>query len=398
MANAVRRCYNTDTPGNIRKRRQVGNGLVVDTSKMDNVKEYSTPVEKPFDLYEEFARLCGAPADMDRDGQIELFGQYQRDFDEMKEALFKDKTYEEQEELANTFIADWVANTKAKMADRKKKPTAPPEAYAAFVRIYLEWMERDEEEKIALVERSVNNAAREHRKFVPNIGYSQFLLKKGFTTMYGADFDEYVNEVWAIFLENCADVDSFAVYLQKDFEKAAREYDKMRDSFLDDVFKEWNSVTVGMSNQQLDKFFKSELVKRMKEFEAKKDNFEKRHSGYPKLTKLLRRPAQNMMGRLYREQRKASRGISLDADDINTDTKPEIEDKTEHGLLVEEDLVVRDYIERVKKKLDKMDEKILDDIISGASQTEIADELGVSNAAVSKRMKKIRAIMQDMIQ
>ena len=90
MANAVRRCYNTDTPGNIRKRRQVGNGLVVDTSKMDNVKEYSTPVEKPFDLYEEFARLCGAPADMDRDGQIELFGQYQRDFDEMKEALFKD--------------------------------------------------------------------------------------------------------------------------------------------------------------------------------------------------------------------------------------------------------------------------------------------------------------------
>lgn len=61
-------------------------------------------------------------------------------------------------------------------------------------------------------------------------------------------------------------------------------------------------------------------------------------------------------------------------------------------------MVVRDYIERVKKKLDKMDEKILDDIISGASQTEIADELGVSNAAVSKRMKKIRAIMQDMIQ
>lgn len=398
---------------------------------MDNVKENSTPAEKPLDLYEEFAHLCGAPADMDRDGQIELFGQYQRDFDEMKEALFKDKTYEEQEELANTFIADWVANTKAKMADRKKKPTAPPEAYITAVRIYAQWLERDEEKKIALAEQSVNNAARLHSMYKLNKDYSQFLLKKGYTTLYGADFDDYVNEAWATFLEMCSDVDQFAEYLKEDFDKnfdkcknmlktnyqkrCRLQLNRIVNNFIERAEKDWKREIEKYYRDNKDKDTDKEteegLPKKLVESldadcekrcaelaKIKKEFDETTAQGYPSLWLLLRRPAQNMMERLYREQQKASQGISLDADDINTDTMPEIEDKTKHGLLVENDLIVRDYIERVKKKLDKTDAQILDAKISGASQTEIANELGISNAAVSKRVNKIRAIMQNMIQ
>lgn len=106
-----------------------------------------------------------------------------------------------------------------------EKPTAPPEAYAAFVRVYIKWMENDENEQIALVEQSVRSAARLHRGSAwggNSYKYSYF-GKKG-SILYEAEFDEYVSEVWATFLERCNDVSQFAEYLQKDFDKYMEKY------------------------------------------------------------------------------------------------------------------------------------------------------------------------------
>lgn len=55
------------------------------------------------------------------------------------------------------------------MSDTKKtsaaQQTAPPEAYAAFVRIYMDWLGRTEDEQIALVEKSVRSAERANTRF-----------------------------------------------------------------------------------------------------------------------------------------------------------------------------------------------------------------------------------------
>lgn len=370
--------------------------------------------EEPLDLYAEFARLCGAPADMDWDGQIELFQQYQRDFDEMKEALFKDKTYEEQEELANTFIADWVANTKAKMADRKKKPTAPPEAYAAFVRIYLEWMERDEEEKITLVERSVNNAAKLQRMYALNKNYSQFLLKKGYTTLYGADFEDYVNEVWVKFLEACSDVDQFAVYLQENFDKnmlktnyhkhCQLQFNRMVDNFIKRAEKDWKKAIEKYDAehkdedkkpeeelpQELEDYLDDDCAKRCAELAKIKKEFDETTAvGYPSLWLLLRRPAQNMMGRLLRNQSAASQTISIEVE-AEDQKRCEFPDVGTDGIKVEDELALQDFIDHIRNVLDEKDREIFDLKASDYSQKEIAEKMGVSNAAISKRMKKIK--------
>ena len=65
------------------KRRQVGGKSTVDTENMEKEKNISP--EESLDLYAEFARLCGAPADMDRDGQIALFEEYQVYFDMLED-------------------------------------------------------------------------------------------------------------------------------------------------------------------------------------------------------------------------------------------------------------------------------------------------------------------------
>ena len=112
---------------------------------------------------------------------------------------------------------------------------------------------------------------------------------------------------------------------------------------------------------------------------------------------LLRRPAQNKMESSYKKQQKASQNVSLEADTSEEGLVLEIEDKTKHGLLVEDELVMLDCIERAKKRLDERSKKILDDKIAEVSQKETAKELGMSSAAVSKRVEKIRNIVRSVI-
>lgn len=118
-----------------------------------------------------------------------------------------------------------------------EKTQAPPEAYAAFVRIYIEWMEKNESEQIDMIERGVRRA-----RTVMDAhsgGMVSGSSRKDNTELLGAQFEEYVNTVWIEFREKCDNPDEFALYLQKDFEKymkksdeILKEYKALQDAFV----------------------------------------------------------------------------------------------------------------------------------------------------------------------
>lgn len=369
-------------------------------------KEKNILPEEPLDLYAEFARLCGAPADMDRDGQIALFEEYQTDFDKLKTKLNKCTSDEEQKKLTDDFTKGWIANAKSRLANmqEKNKPQAPPEAYATFVRIYMDWIEKGEDEQVALVEESVRAAKKVFDNAVyggKDVPYS-FFWKKG-SILFGAEFDEYVNEVWATFLEKCSDVDQFAEYLQKDFnrnfsdknylKKCQIQFNKMREKFLKRVFNKWDDDIKDMEDEKIDKYLEEEKNKRIAEFAKMKKEFEDTTAiCYPSLRLLLRRPAQNMMGRL-REQSLNPRSIPIGFKTEETGIY-EIEDIAADGRSIEGGLAVQDIIDRTISSLDEQDKQIITMRMSGYKNTEIAKELGIAKSTVSNHIKKIISMVR----
>lgn len=310
-------------------------------------------------LLAEFASLCGAPKDLDLDGQVMLFEEYQRALEvEIEDKFKKNTTEEECEKIVNDFICQWVAKKKEYFKNAKGKSTskAPPEAYAAFVRIYMDWMEkpvegkepetekRTAEDQRDLVRKSVWSANLNHKKFAKaGESFSNSIL-------YGAEFDEYVDEVYVKFLEKCSDVDKFADYLEKDFKSR---------------YKKFNGMNMG-----LDKL-------------------------YPSLNALLRRPAQNMMGSLYNSTKKGWRYISIDAEREN-DGPSVLETLNVHNLTMEELLLNKAVVEQVQGMLNEEDNKILELTLGGYTQEQIGEEIGKKKATVSRHWKKIQQLIQQV--
>lgn len=273
------------------------------------------------------------------------------------------------------------------------KTQAPPEAYAAFVRIYIEWMEKNEDDQIKMIERSVRRARTVMDAHSGGMVSGSF--RENNMELLGVQFEEYVNTVWIAFRERCDNPDEFALYLQKDFDKymkksneISKEYQEMQETFLQGVFAEWDNKTQNLSDSALDKFFDQELPKRKAEFQKLKADFERRHAAFPSLNTLLRRPAQNMMARRLAEVSHAKKAVSLD--DYTEDQKPlEIEDATANGLSQEEKIALDDILDQVMSGLDDQDQKIFAMKMNGYKQTEIAKELGLSDSTISNHIKKI---------
>lgn len=304
------------------------------------------------------------------------------------------------------------------MSNTSKTPavpeTAPPEAYAAFVRIYMDWLGRTEDEQIALVEKSVRSAERANVRF----GGMGFLTQRNGiiygNCLYGAEFDEYVNEVWAVFLEECDDVDKFAVYLQKSFERKwsdgnAKEYmrkcqdkfDKMRDKFIDEKSEEWADKAENLEGDELKKYLEEELEKFKEEFEKMKSDFEDNVVElYPSLRTLLRRPAQNMISRNRNSERRARKSVSLNAGIRSKEGGKlplDIEDETGNGLAVEEQLALQDIMDRTVAALSEEDAEIFKMKMEGYKNTEIAEKLGIANSTVTNRIKKIMSVLSNLL-
>ena len=112
---------------------------------MDITKEKNPALVAPLDLYAEFARLCGAPKDMNLDEQIMLYEEYQRAIEVEMEDKFEEDTPEaECKKITDEFIQQWVAKKRAYFIKAKKENASeppPPQAYAAFVRLYLVWLD-----------------------------------------------------------------------------------------------------------------------------------------------------------------------------------------------------------------------------------------------------------------
>ena len=207
-------------------------------------------------------------------------------------------------------------------------------SYAAFVRLFIEWREKSGEEQYDAAKDGVRKAARTYGRFAGNPAY----LNKSGDTLHGAEFDEYTNESWASLEEKFSDVDGFADYLGKNLNP---------------------------------------------------------ETGYPMSDDMLRRAAQNMIGRMQREQKKSSKMLSTDytqEDDDGNEMATNIPDVSVDisGIVELDDFIdcVRDLLAKDPRDLD-----IFDGLLSGVPQTIIAEELGISPAAVSKRVKKIRDLI-----
>ena len=271
---------------------------------------------------------------------------------------------------------------------------APPEAYAAFVRLFIEWMEKEESEQVDLVEKNVRLAQKAHTRYTSVFPANGPFGKKG-STLYGVEFDEYVNEVWADFLENCNDVDKFAVHLQKDFERRLAQ----RKKFLDEMevkFQGIESAIQNMSDDEADKYLNEQEQKLRAEIEKRRKEWD---INYPSLEKSLSKPAEKMFSRKLYDLKKGQQTILLDGtEDENGDKAPvEIEDINVSGLSVEEELAVQDIIDRTIITLDELDKQILILRMSGYRNTEIAKKLGIADSTVSNHIKKILSKLSNQL-
>lgn len=276
--------------------------------------------------------------------------------------------------------------------------TVPPEAYAAAVRIYMDWMEREVSDQVDLVKKNVRAAGRSHSLIVSSSGLSTygFFGQKG-SILYGAEFEEYVNQVWIDFTTKCSDVDKFANYLQKEFnkrwsrnpaaylKKCQKRFNQMRENFLKKVFAEWDLATQSLNGKALNDYLNDQYAKRSAEFEAMKKRFEESVL-YPSLGLLLRKPAQNMISR----QRYA---IKNSAEDIDS-----LDEKSMDIMPFEERIDIQDIIDWTLATFSEQDKKIFELWVSGYKITEIAEELGKANSTVSTHLQNIISKIRNQIQ
>lgn len=220
-------------------------------------------------------------------------------------------------------------------------PILPTEAqnnacasYAAFVRLFIEWREKSGEEQYDAAKSNVRKAARNYGR----AAHTPAFLNKSGDSLQGAEFDEYTNESWASLEERFFDVDAFADYLEKNL---------------------------------------------------------KPETGYPMSDTMLRRAAQNMIGRMQREQQKSEKILSTDYTQENDDGETMAANIPDVSVDVSGIVELDDFIECVRKLLanDQKNLDIFNGLIAGMTQKEIAEVMKISAVAVSKRVKKIRDVI-----
>lgn len=230
------------------------------------------------------------------------------------------------------------------------EPIASSEAYAAFVRLYLDWMEMSEEEQIELTRKSVKSAGYIFKKYTRMEGIP--FTKTGHE-MCGEEFDGYVNEAWASLGEHFSEVDAFALYMEQNFKK---------------------------------------------------------YSKFPMAGDMLRRAAQNMMSKMREEQISASKYMHIDST-VNCKDGKEVslaELITDNSVDVEDPVSFDAFVDNIRTCINKNQVRlqIFDLLIKGYKQSEIAKmivvkdndgkEKTISPAAVSKHVKKIREIINNI--
>lgn len=316
--------------------------------------------------------------------------------------------------------------------------TAPPEAYADFIRIYMKWMGMDPKhikylevekpgitpyeygeeagaELYELIRNGLIFAAKRHNTYgniTPEFPQYGPFGKTG-SMLYGQEFDEYVNQTWYNFLGRLKNPDKFMSYFQKKFEEEVKndvgEYYKkcqlkfieMRDNFYNMVVKEWESAYEEMDDDdEFADYLEKEKVKREKEYKRMKKAFEaEAQIVYPQLRTLVQRTAANTIEHARKGRIKVNKHFINFSDCEDGGTVPfNEEDINAGGRVTEAVLAINDIIERTHIALDKQNKIILVFMLLGFTNVEISKALSVSESTVSRRLKKIRTMLAQALE
>lgn len=245
------------------------------------------------------------------------------------------------------------------------------DAYAAFVRLYSDWLSGDclrdyllrikcwkgseeklkqaslEELQVFFVQEKIRAAARNRTRFTK----INWTLAKSGDEMFNTEFDEFLDQTWVEYLELLSDVDAFSKKLKKDFEKRGE---------------------------------------------------------YPDIDRVILRNAEKVMAKTQRKAEKVKENILSERS--HEDDPPEVictvPDKTvDIDALVSE----KDFVDYVRSMLAKNENraKVFDALLVGLTVSEIAEQVEfedkdgnpvhISKAAVSQHKKKIEATINKII-
>lgn len=321
----------------------------------------------------------------------------------------------------------------------KQNKHAPPEAYAAFIRLYMEWMEKEKEDQLALVVDSVKTLTKqdstryenyirdekEERKRVKLVfpesldkellefleccsdedlksmpGHFPKAEKKaaksssdtlGLATnssLFTPELDEYVNNAYVSFLNHCSAPDSFAQYLQECFDKSnmQKEFNKIKTQFKNRVISEWEDAFNHLNAEEFNAYITEDFKKREAEFEKIKEDFLNSYTGYPTLEDLFLKYAQSMREHIKYQRKRDRKNVCLD------DTS-----KSEEPYSInsnpEETLLMHGFFDNMTEGLNNEEKRILRLYLDGYKQEEIAAEIKKSTSTVSRKIQKIKSFL-----
>lgn len=293
----------------------------------------------------------------------------------------------------------------------------PPEVYHAYFLLTMKWLGMEENEHLEFVKKATKRGARQQARW--NGTFLPPYFDRGNSTLFGFEFDEYLSEAWIDFLDKfqISDkyktddltgltkneiyeepiINKFIEYLEEEHRSSANDYEKklkdMEQKFENETFEELDSLIekyADLSDDEFEKLTDELLNRKLGELQKERERVqEKEHGPYIPLEFILMNAIRN---KVERESYWSKKGFSIDPLDDGSET-PLLSRLEDQGAGVEEKTLTKDIVQSAIKELDDINKKIVDLISQGYKQKDIAKELGISDAAVSKRMKKIREVI-----
>ena len=207
-------------------------------------------------------------------------------------------------------------------------------------------------------------------------------------------FDEYVTDVYLSFFDKfngfCQSkkvkekdiINAFIKFIHKSWNREERQFNQIKEKFLERVFNEWDEMSNELTDEEFDKFVEEELQKRKNQYIKIRDRYDKKRTWFYSMEDLFFKLAQLEKSRRKGERRRAAALESID--DENFD-----EQKLKDPVTPEDQVITHDRLAGYMDRLDDTDKKIAHLRGEGYNLESIAKEVGLSPSTVSRRLKKM---------
>lgn len=291
--------------------------------------------------------------------------------------------------MNNTISANNTSN--ANNTNNQLNTVIPPEAYAARVRMLIEWALLFEEEgnnsKEKEFEKLAKRAVQTARKNIvlnnPNCANYPLAFPKEDSEFYGYSFEDYVQDAYKAYMEESSNADEFAAFLEKKYQEDLKRYHKKLEKLQEEIIEELETKSSKLSDQEFDDLLTQKYAYFLQCVEKRNAYF----SGYLSLFQFLKRQAQNnMSSKIYAHNRKGMQ----QSFSINDEEKSVFLDK--FLSTPDQDTILRGkYMQEVlKQNLSEFDYKIVELLIYGKAKGKIAEDLGCSKSTITQHLKKIK--------